>query len=352
MVRVEVRTVHADESTAWDRLVAASPQGTVFHTSDWLARTAASLNRTPMILGCYEDGALIGGCPLLLSDQSKLLRTASSAALLAPYGGIVTAGIESTKRRERELHTNNVIASVCNHITRMRFAHVDLINAPGLEDIRWFTQNGWDAKVYYTYMLPTGGDIFSRISKNALRSINKAEKQGITAEKYFDAGAYWMLTVNTFERQNSRPPFTKDHLLGILDIIREKNLGEMWVARTSSGEIAAAEVVVYDSKMAHRWSAASAGEHLSTGAASLLLSQVAADTAERNYPSINLMAGNMTHLSAIIATFNPDLVPYYGVELSGIRYGILRSVTRLMRGMVSRVAPPALPYRKAPPFQG
>lgn len=345
MVQVEVRTVDADELPAWDRLVAASPQGTVFHTSDWLAGTAASLNRTPMILGCYEDETLIGGCPLLLSNQYGLLRTASSAALLAPYGGIATAGIESTKRRERELHVNNVIASICNHIARKRFAHVDLVNSPGLEDIRWFTRNGWDAKVYYTYVLPTGEDVFSRISKNARRSINRAEKHGITAAKEFDAGAYWTLTVNTFERQNSRPPFTKDHLLGMLDIIREKNLGEMWVARTPSGEIAAAEVVVNDSKMAHRWSAASAGEHLSTGAASLLLSEVVVDAARRDYPSINLMAGNMAHLSAFIATFNPDLVPYYGVESSGIRYSILRNMNKRMQGMVSRVARPAPPYR-------
>ncbi|PKL57038.1 MAG: hypothetical protein CVV35_01980 [Methanomicrobiales archaeon HGW-Methanomicrobiales-6] len=341
MVQVEVRRLYADELPAWDELVAASPQGTIFHSSDWLVRTASSLNRTPMILGCYEDGDLIGGCPLLLSNPYGLLRTASSAALLAPYGGVVTSGIESTKRRERELHANKIIASVCSRIARMRFAHVELVHSPWFEDIRWFTRNGWDAKVYYTYVLPTDGDVFSRISKNARRSINRAEKQGITTEKQFDAGAYWMLTVNTFERQNSRPPFTKKHLFDMLDAIREKSLGEMWVARTSSGEIAAAEVVVYDSKMVHRWSAASAEEHLSTGAASLLLGEVIAHFAERNYPSINLMAGNMANLSAFIATFNPDLVPYYGVESSGIRYGILRSVNKRMRGMASRAARPA-----------
>ncbi len=341
MVGVKVRRLDAAEFSAWDGLVAASPQGTVFHSTDWLVRTASFLNRTPVILGCYEDGDLIGGCPLLLSNPFGLLRTASSAALLAPYGGIVTVGIESTKRREWELHANKIIAAVCGQIARMRFAHVELVNSPWLEDIRWFTRNGWEAKVYYTYLLPTDGDVFSRISKNARRSINRAEKQGITAAKQFDAGAYWTLTENTFKKQNSRPPFTRDHLFGMLDLIREKNLGEMWVARTPSGELAAAEVVVYDAKIVHRWSAASAEEHLSTGAASLLLGEVVADAAERNYPSVNLMAGNMANLSAFIATFNPDLVPYYCVESSGIGYGILRSVNKSMRSMASRATRPA-----------
>lgn len=352
MAQVEVRALDTDEFPVWDELVAASPQGTIFHSSDWLARTASSLNQNQVILGCYEDGDLIGGCSLILSNLYKLLRTASSAALLAPYGGIVTAGIESTKRRERELHANKVIAAVCSHISQQKFAHVELINSPGLEDIRWFIRNGWDAKVYYTYMLSTDGDVFSRISKNARRSINRAEKQGITAAKRFDAEAYWMLTVNTFEKQNSCPPCTKKHLLGMLDLIQEKGLGEMWVARTSSGEIAAAEVVVYDAKTAHRWSAASAEEHLSTGAASFLLAEVVAHAAERNYPSINLMAGNVANLSAFIATFNPDLVPYYGVESSGIRYSILRSVNKRMRGMASRGASPEPSDRKDPSTGG
>nr|WP_292365250.1 GNAT family N-acetyltransferase [Methanoculleus sp. UBA208] len=184
-------------------------------------------------------------------------------------------------------------------------------------DVRGFTRNGWDAKVYYTYMLPTDRDVSEHISKNARRSIRKAQKLGVTATEHFDAETYWELTKNTFAKQNSQPPFSKKHLMNMLDAIREKNLGEMWVAKTPSGEVAAAEVIVCDSKTAHRWSAASAEEHLNTGAASLLLSEVVTHFAERHYPSVNLMAGNMARLSAFIATFNPDLVPYYGVERSG-----------------------------------
>ena len=346
MVSTKVKELTSEELTAWDRLVTASPQGTVFHTSNWLFRTASSLNKMPVILGCYEDEELIGGCPLLLPGSRGLLRTASSAALLAPYGGIVIGSIESTKRREQELHNNKVIAAICDYIAQRRFDHIELVNSPGLEDIRWFTQNGWDVKVYYTYALPIDGDVSNRISKNARRSINRAAKQGVTVARHFDPEVYWNLTVNTFGKQNSRPPFSKKHLLSMLDMIREKDLGEMWVARTSSGEIAAAEVVIYDTKTVHRWSAASAEEHLNTGATSLLLSEIIAHSVERNYPSINLMAGNMAHLSAFIASFNPDLVPYYSVASSGIGYSALRRVSKHMCSMASRVARPTVRTRK------
>ncbi len=337
MAEPDVRELGQDEFRDWDTLVATSAQGTIFHTGDWLLKTASSLHQEPVILGCYEDEALIGGCPLLLSNPYKLLKVASSAALLAPYGGIVVADIESTKRREWELHTDKVVASIRDHIGRKRFDHVNLVNSPGLEDIRGFTRNGWDAKVHYTYTLPVNGDVFDRISKNARRSIRKAQKLGITATQHFDAEIYWALTENTFEKQNSHPPFSQQHLMNLLDTIREKHLGEMWVARTSSGEIAAAEVIVYDTKTAHRWSAASSEEHLNTGATSLLLGEVIAHLADRNCHSINLMAGNMAHLSAFMTSFNPDLTPYYGVELSGVRYGIVRSVNNHIKGVASRI---------------
>lgn len=338
MTQTEVRTLESNEFPAWDELVTSSAQGTVFHTSDWLVRTASSLNQTLEILGCYKGETLIGGCPLLLSNPYGLLKTASSAALLAPYGGIVMAGVETTKRREREIHSNNIIASIRDHIVRKGFDHVDLVNSPGFTDIRGFSWNGWDAKVYYTYMLPIDGDIFSRVSKNTRRSIRKAQELGITATEHFDPEMYWALTVNTFKRQNSQPPFSKRHLMSLLDTIREKNLGEMWVARTSSGEIAAAEVIVCDSKTAHRWSAASSEEHLNTGATSLLLGEIITHFADQNCLSINLMAGNRAHLSAFIASFNPDLVPYYGVELSRARYSIMRRVNNRLKGLTSRTA--------------
>jgi len=326
MVGLEVRAIGSDELQIWDTLVASSAQGTIFHTSDWSFRTASSLNQTLIILGCYEGGELIGGCPLLLSNQYGLLKIASSAAALTPYGGMVITDRESTKRRERELHYNKVIAAICEYILRQRFDYVNLVNSPGLEDIRAFTQNGWVSKVYYTYTLPIGGDVLDRISKNARRSIRKAQKLGVYATQHFDTEMYWDLTVDTFGRQNSRPPFSKEHLVMMLNMIRDMGIGEMWIARTSSGEVAAAEVVLRDSQTVHRWSAASSEEHLNTGATSLLLSEIFTDVLDRNYTSINLMAGNIAHLSAFVTSFNPSLVPYYGVELHKQKYMFLKGL--------------------------
>ena len=121
--------------------------------------------------------------------------------------------------------------------------------------------------------------------------------------------------------------------MDMLDLIKRKNLGEMWIAETPSGETAAAEVVIYDSNVAHRWSAASSEEHLNTGATSFLLSEIMNNLANQNVRSINLMAGNVAHLSTFIASFNPDLAPYYGVEFSRARYNLLNGLRAYVKSV-------------------
>lgn len=324
MLQLEVRELKGAELRAWDMLVAGSAQGTVFHTSDWLVKNASLQSQDLVLLGCYEGEELIGGCPLYPSRPYNLLRLASSTAALTPYGGMMVTEIERAKQRRREMHTNRVITVLLEYIARQEFDYVNLVNSPGLTDIRAFTRRGWNPVVYYTYILPLHDDIFKTISKDVRQNIRKAQKQGISSTRKFDPSIFWDLTARTFAKQGKQPPVSERHLTGMLAMIQEKGIGEMRIASTSSEEIAAAEVTVWDAKMAHSWSAATAPEHLSTGAASLLCYDIFTSLKERDFSAINLMSGNLPHLSAFNSGFNPRLIPYYGVDHTRLRYRILK----------------------------
>lgn len=324
MNELEVREVGSDEFQAWDTLVADSGQGTVFHTSDWLTKNAFLLEQTLILLGCYEGEELIGGCPLYLSHPYHLLRLVSSKAVSTPYGGVVVSGLDHAKQRAKEIHANRIIVAILEHIARQRFDYVNLVNSPGLQDIRAFAQKGWNPAVYYTYVLPLEGDILMNTSKDVRQNVRKAQRLGIQSTRTFDPETFWDLTIRTFAKQGQEPPVSRKHLTGVLELIREKGIGEMWVANTPSGEIAAVEIIVQDAKMAHSWSAASSPDHLSTGAASLLSYELSSSLKERCCPMINLTAGNIPHLSSFVSGFNPRLVPYYGVAYPRRRYHIVK----------------------------
>ena len=98
----------------------------------------------------------------------------------------------------------------------------------------------------------------------------------------------------------------------------------MWVGKTKSGEISAAEIFVYDNKRAYRWSAATHTTLRKTGAYSLLLFKVFKNMRERGFKEINLMAANMPQLAKFITSFNPQLVPYFEVEKTSILYTLFK----------------------------
>lgn len=324
MPQLEIRELAGAELYAWDTLVAGSAQGTVFHTSDWLVKNASLQGQDLILLGCYEGGELVGGCPLYLSRLYGHLQVASSTTAMTPYGGVMIAEAEHAKQRRRERHAHRVITALLEYIAKQKFDHVNLINAPDLIDIRPFIWKGWNPVVYYTYILPLHGDILKIVSKDARQNIRKAQKQGISSTRRFDPNVFWDLMVRTFEKKGEQPPISEKHLTGMLAMIKEARAGEMRIASTSSGEIVAAEVTVWDAKMAHSWSAAAAPEYLSTGAPSLLCYDTFTSLKERDFSAINLMAGNLPHLSAFISGFNPRLVPYYGVDQTRFRYRILK----------------------------
>ena len=111
--------------------------------------------------------------------------------------------------------------------------------------------------VSYSYIFSLSGNITESISKKVRWSINKAKKLGIVTRQKWDKDVYWDLTLNTYLKQEKLPPISQNLLFSLIDIIQKNQWGEMWIAETTSGEAAAAEIVIWDHQMAYRWSAAS-----------------------------------------------------------------------------------------------
>jgi hypothetical protein len=324
------RVLNEDELREWDSLLTSSPQSTVFHKSIWLTTCGKLSNKKVLIMGEFEDDSLIGGCPLFIKNFPAF-KVAYGSEKMTPYGGFILRHSESTKVREREKTSFSAFASMSDGISNIKFDHITIINSPALQDIRPFIERGWNPILYYTYILSLKGDIERDISKNVRRTMRKAQKENITIKKYYDKNIYWDLNMETYKRQGTIPPFSKEYLHGLLEMIMQNNLGEMWIAETDTGEPASAEVLVWDENMAYRWSAASDTKFLDTGAVSLLMFSVFLDLKERNFGMINLLGGNVPKISKFISSFNPSLVPYFGIMNSSPRYRLVSQLLNMKR---------------------
>lgn len=336
MAEIEVREIRTDEHPAWNAMVAESPLGTVFHSSDWITTCAGLLGQHPLLLGAFEDGRLAGGCSSYVTEKAGIVSFCKSIAPTTPFGGYVLERSAGTKVRETEAQNRAIVSALSDDLAGRGFAQVNIVSAPAFHDIRALTWNEWTSSVYYTYMLRLVRDLFAAISKKARTTVRKGEKSGIRIRRAYDPELFWDLNLSTYERQDRGPLYTKAFLMGMLDLIARKNLGEMWIAETATGEPASAEVVIWDAQMAHRWSAASSPAHRSTGATTLLLFEILESLRERGFGVVNLMAGNVPRFSTFVASFNPELIPYYGVEKTWVISDAARLSKRLLKELKPR----------------
>lgn len=326
----ETRILTKDEYDKWDDLVDSSPQSTVFHRRAWITTCAKLSNKKNLIFGKFKNDDLIGGCQLFI-DKNLALRSAYSNIGLTPYGGFILQYSESTQVREREKNTFSICSSISQAMGELKFDHIKIINPPTFQDVRPFIRNGWSPDLYYTYILPLTGNIEKEISKDVRWTIRKALKEGITVRKIYDPDLYWNLNVDTYGKQGKTPPFSRQYLKGIMEMIIKNNLGEMWIAETTTSEPASAEFIIWDKHMVHRWSAASSSRFKKTGATSLLLFEIFRDLQQRGFEKINLMAGNKPNLTTFISSFNPSLVPYFGITRSSKKYQLCNEMLKFKK---------------------
>ena len=329
MSDIIVKELKKDEHKTWDELVKSSPHGTIFHNSSWLTIHSELLNKKLKIYGCFENEELVGGCSLYIY-KSRFFKMASSTIEMTPYGGLVLAQSPSTKVREQEQTYSNIIKSLCNLFDNEYVDHIQITNSPDFVDVRPFIWNGWNAGISYAYYLNLDTDIEKNISKNVRRSIRKAIKNNTMIKRLNEPSIFYNLFSMTFERQNLKPPVTENFFKKIINLLDAKQLGEMWIAETRSGEVASAEIIVWDNKRAYRWTAASHTAFKDTGATSLLLYEIFLDLKNRGFKEINLMAANTPHLTKFISSFNPELVPYYEIEKSSTKYKIATNVYKVV----------------------
>jgi hypothetical protein len=311
MSELEVCEIPPEDYTRWDDVVKESVEGTVFHLSDWVTTVGGLTGRKTTILGVYRQDDLLGGCALYVRPF-PVLSLATTDASMTPFGGICILPSESIKGKKQLLHRHSIMGALRDHLAA-HFDAVHLTNSPGLVDIRPFTWDGWKSNVLFTNYLVLKDAVADTTSRTVRNALKRAAKNGISAEKKIDSGAYNVLFRRTFQRQDLAPLVPEKFLNGMISLIGSRELGEMWCAKTPSGEIAASTIVVWDSRHAHAWSAAADPELRETEAHTYLFTEICKDLQSRGFEGFNLQTGNTPRLTAFYASYNPVLTPYYQV---------------------------------------
>jgi len=314
MTKYDVAELAPGDLAQWDALVNNSAHGTIFHKSGWLNACARAFGRKVKIFGCFQNGQLVGGCSLFLVQKWGLVTLAYSSCETAPYGGFILSHPPGTSVHKQESCSRDIIESLLRAIEREHFIYVSIQNSPEFLDIRPFTWNGWESSVSYAYYINLNNYLEANVDSSVKRYIRKAEKNQIFIEPCSEISRYYDLYCDTYTRKNLTPPAPKSLFTELYSFIKDNDCGEMIAAKTPEGEIAVAEIVVWDARQAFSWTAVSDSRFLNSGASSLIMNDYLKRLKDRGIPKINIMMANVPQLSSFASYFNPTLVPCYEIR--------------------------------------
>lgn len=328
MTDIHTRILNNDEYNLWDNLVSNSDYGTLFHKIGWLKICEESFDKKLEIYGCFKNEKLIGGYALFI-EKYQIFTRAVATCSTTPYGGVLIRKSMSTKVREQESFRNNVLKSILNNLKMQKLDRIIIHNSPQFIDIRQFTYNNWNTLVKYTYYFDLTLNIEDTLSKEMKQTIKKAQQNDIRINKENNHELFYTLYRSTYENQGIKIPASSDFFKKVIEYIELTGNGQMWIARTSTEDVASAEIILWDKDQAYRWTAGSNNQLKSTGSTSLLLYNILVDLKNNRFKTIDLMGGNIPKLSKFISSFNPKLVPYYSLELYSTKYMILSDINKL-----------------------
>ncbi len=254
---VKVCRVDEERADEWNRIINESPQGTIFHTWNWLNIAARHSGCTLHPLIGYVKNEPVGLFPLFSRRQFGLNFVFSPpphTALL--YLGPALLSDKIPLQSKRENMYSSFLDKVNEYIDQELRAHyVQIFLPPNFSDPRFFTWSGYTVRPEYNYvsdLMPGAEKLFQSLPKKKRQDITRARKRGITVKMggKSELDAIYHLMVERYREQGRSVLVPKEYLFDILDTY-PKNL-KIFVTHYE-GEIVSGLIDIIDKDSLLSW---------------------------------------------------------------------------------------------------
>ncbi|MCX7626283.1 MAG: GNAT family N-acetyltransferase [Candidatus Sumerlaeaceae bacterium] len=314
MPAFDVRVIEPHEYDSWDHFVTASRQGSIFHTSHWCETiSAAYAPARPLIVGCFENKALVGGCVALERERFGM-RTAVTP-LLSPYCGFVLDTSVGEKISDAISHEHAVLETISRFLID-NYSYINLVLAPHLHDIRPLQQAGYLITPRFTYQLNlrlSPEEHWQRFDGNARRQIKKAQREAFELCERLPPAEAYKLFANTFVRHGESCPVSPELFGAVVEHKALDGYREV-IAAWDGDKLVGFVVLLHFSKTVYYALAANDAEYLPRGVSSLLVWEIVKQFSGREWDTFDFVGANTPSIARFKENFNPKLQLYFQVE--------------------------------------
>jgi len=340
MTKVELEIANKSDAEEWDKLVEASPHGTIFHTWKWLKIVEKHTNSKLYPIIGYKGSTPIGVYPLFYSKIGfvRLVFSPPPRALLL-YLGPAFVGYNKLKQSRREtlfLEFQEAVNTLIRFELKSNYTRIR--SSPWLIDSRPLRWTGYDIEPLYTYVIDlTKGieHIWSNLNRKLRISIEKSKKEGVSVENGDKEDLEFLRSslYRRFEEQGLKPQrkYYKHYLQDLYKEFYPQNM-RIFIAKYQGERVGGLVTLCYKG-----WAALWMGIPKTdlkgiypNDLAQWEAIRWACESGFRQYEEMD--AGDDPRLRHFKAKFNPELVPWYSaVKYSSFSYKVLEKMLKFFR---------------------
>jgi GNAT acetyltransferase-like protein len=340
-VRVEV--LPETDFGAWARLVAGSPDGSLYSLPEYLDILCSTAGGRFTVLGAYQGDELAGG--VALYERSSRYGPYVAPRRLLHYNGLVLRRYGTRYPSEQTARHLKVMSAVAAAISERGYAWTTLNCQSSLLDVRPFVAAGWSAAPQYTYVMDTRDlvGLWSRIERNLRRLIRRCEREGVTARGDEDFDAFHRLHVATMNRIEAECYLPQSAFRRYFEALRSARLCRLFHCRLPGGRVLASQLVLLGpGPITHTVAAAADPEFLEMGASALLRWKVCVALGEAGFGGNDLTDASLNPVTHFKSQLGGELRLVLSLEAPRTRayrlgHGVATASRRAMSA-VGRVA--------------
>ena len=342
---VEVRVLESSEYDAWRALVAASPDGSIYATAEYLDILCRAAGGRFRVLAAFRGAELVGGLPLY--ERPGRGGLIAGPRLLLYYHGPVLRRFPSKYPSIQTNRDVETLGALADHLARLDLAKVILRGRQSPTDARPFMTRGWRAWPSYSYVvsLTDLAAAWNRMEQNLRRLVERCQAQGVTITDDDDFQSFLRLHALTMDRHGAGTYLPMPAFRQWFTALKASNLVRLLQARLPEGEAIASQVMLLGPHpVCHTVSASADPARRQLGASAFLRWRGFERLAALGYHGNDLTDAALNPVTHFKSQLGGELVLNLVVETRGtLRWrmvGAFDAAMRRSKGVVRRLVRP------------
>ena len=291
----------------WSALHRASVIQTPFAALHYVEDLADVLNLPVRALFVRQEEKDIAGALVILSRKLGIPYVSTSG--FTPFSAIAATRLP----REAEIHARESWLDLLAMNLGSNIGKVDLFLPPLIRDVRSFQWSSWRVTPFYTFRLSISDPdlCISNWSEGARRIHARMGNRYQLVCSDRDEHEIVRLALDSYNRQNRRPPLSSDKLEGlVLRQVRRKTATCYTVHENESQTPSAGVAVLGSGKDAYYWVAGSTPGPAMT----VLIGKMIYSLSQAGYQTFDMVGANTPSIAEFKRRLNPSLVSYFHVH--------------------------------------